>query len=358
MRIVFLSWRDLSHPQAGGSEVLVDRLARGLMDRGHETALLCGGPVGRRPYPVICTGGTYGQYLRAPGVCLRRFHDADLLVDVENGIPFFSPLWRRKPVVCLVHHVHTDQWSMRFPGVVARVGRMLEERAMPAVYRHAQYLAVSPSTVSALAGIGIERDRINLLTEGVDLPTERVPRSDVPLFVAVGRLVPHKRVDVLLRAWEQVRAVVGGELVVIGDGPERHRLEGLAGAGVRFVGHVGEEEKWRLLQRAWLLVHAAHHEGWGIAVMEAAACGTPAVAFDVPGVRDAVVSGVTGALAQSEAEFEAAWISLVRDGMSRAQLSEAAEQRAHRLSWAAAVDRFIVIAEKAVADGRVPSAVG
>ena len=95
MRVLFLAWRDLAHPQAGGSEVLVDRLARGLIDRGHDAAVLCGGPVGARSYPVVDAGGTYSQYLRVPFAYHRHFSDVDLVVDVENGIPFFSPLWRR-----------------------------------------------------------------------------------------------------------------------------------------------------------------------------------------------------------------------------------------------------------------------
>src|SRR3954471_14168090 len=94
LRVLFVSWRDMAHPQAGGSELLVDRLARGLIQRGHEAALVCGGPVGQHEYPVADAGGTYGQYVRAPLAYWRHFGDADLVVDVENGLPFFSPLWR------------------------------------------------------------------------------------------------------------------------------------------------------------------------------------------------------------------------------------------------------------------------
>jgi hypothetical protein len=155
VRVLFLTWRDLAHPQAGGSEVLVDRLALGLAERGHEPAVLCGGPVAPRPYPIVDAGGTYSQYLRAPFAYRRHFGDVDLVVDVENGIPFFSPLWSRKPVLCLVHHVHEDQWAMRFPGPVARLGRVLEGRAMPAVYGRSLFLAVSESTRQALATIGV-----------------------------------------------------------------------------------------------------------------------------------------------------------------------------------------------------------
>ena len=348
MRFLFLTWRDLAHPQAGGSEVLVDRLAVGLVERGHEPAVLCGGPVAPRPYPVVDAGGTYSQYLRAPFAYRRHFADVDLVVDVENGIPFFSPLWRRKPVVCLVHHVHEDQWATRFPGPVARLGRVLEGRAMPAVYGRSLFLAVSESTRHALTAIGVPDTRVRVITEGVEADQAVVDRSPTPLFTVLGRLVPHKRVDLVLRAWRVIQPIVGGELVVIGDGPERQRLERLAGPGVTFAGHTSEEEKWRLLRRSWFLVHGAHHEGWGIAVIEAAACGTPTLAFDVPGVRDAVVDGETGVLVDFEAELAGAWVTLASDEPWRARLGAAARARAAALSWNATVTQFLAVADEAV----------
>ena len=174
--------------------------------------------------------------------------------------------------------------------------------------------------------------------------------------MVLGRLVPHKRVDLLLRAWRVVQPIVGGELVVIGDGPERRWLDTLKGPGVRFAGHVSEEEKWRLLHRAWLLVHGAHHEGWGIAVVEAAACGTPALAFDVPGVRDAVLDGQTGVLVDYETELAAAWVHLAGDEQWRRRLGSAARQRAEELSWDTTVSQFLAVAEEAVAIGAARTA--
>src|SRR5207302_5583159 len=120
----------------------------------------------------------------------------------------------------------------------------------------------------------------------------------------------------------------------------------LKAPGVAFAGHVSEEEKWRLLQRAWLLVHGAHQEGWGIAVMEAAACGTPALAFDVPGVRDAVVDGKTGVLVDFETELPAAWVQLASDEPQRLRLGAAARQRAVAMSWDATVTQFLAVAEE------------
>ena len=114
LNIVAVSWRNLAHPAAGGAEVLLDRVLNGLHERGHGVSLVCGGPLSQHRYEAVDSGGTYSQYLRAPAICTRRFRDADIVIDVQNGMPYFSPLWRRRPSVCVVHHVHTDQWATRF----------------------------------------------------------------------------------------------------------------------------------------------------------------------------------------------------------------------------------------------------
>jgi glycosyltransferase involved in cell wall biosynthesis len=282
----------------------------------------------------------------------RLARQCDLLVDIENGLPYFSPLWRRRPILAFVHHVHSEQWQNRFPKPLAAVGRYTEAKVMPLVYRRVPFVAVSQSTASALEAIGVSRSRIDVLEAGVDPPSVTVgSRSAEPTFVCLGRLVPHKRVDALLRAWEQVRPAVGGTLLVVGDGPERAVLEAQAGPGVVFTGKVDEDEKWRLLGEAWALVHPAHHEGWGIAIIEAAEVGTPAVGFDVPGVRDAIVDGVTGVLAGSEADLVAQWLKVATDGGLRARLSDAARHHSAAFDWDQVASRFEAIARRVVDAG-------
>jgi glycosyltransferase involved in cell wall biosynthesis len=340
VRIVFLSWRDLAHPQAGGSEYVVDRLASSLTDRGHNVTLLCGGPVGRRHYAAIDTGGRFSQYLRAPFVA-KRLPRADVIVDVENGIPFFAPLWTRTPVVCLVLHVHTDQWDMYFPKPIARVGYALEHWLMPRAYRHCPFVAISSSTAEALTRIGIDGTRVETVVMGTDAPHSLIARSSrEPMFVVLGRLVPHKRVELALQLWARVRPVTGGTLVIVGEGPERPRLERLAGEGVAFTGHVSEHEKHQLIEQAWLLIHPAAHEGWGMVIMEAAAASTPAIGFDVPGVRDSIAHHQTGLLARNEEEFIDSWITLASDARLRDEFGERACVRARSFDWATAVDKF------------------
>jgi glycosyltransferase involved in cell wall biosynthesis len=347
--IVFVAWRDLANRLAGGSEVLVDQLATGLLARGHRVTLLCGGRVAERPYRVVRTGGTYSQFLRAPLAALSAtLRDADLIVEVCNGMPFLVPLWSRRPVICLVNHVHTELWPIRFRPPLSTVGRRIENTVMPWVHRGNLFLTVSGSTAESLERMGVDPDRIRQICNGVVRPDPPTPRSPDPLFLALGRLTDYKRLDLLLRLWDRVRQVTGGTLVIAGDGPERARLEAMAGPDVVFTGRVSEQEKHRLLCAAWLLVHPALIEGWGIVVSEAAIRGTPAVAFDVPGLRDSVLDGETGMLVRTEGQFASVWASLAIDGPRRETLGRAARTQALQLHWSAAVEGFASVADEAI----------
>lgn len=362
MHITFIAGRDLAHPRAGGSEMLVDQLALGLVARGHQVSLVCGGRTGERVYDVVRNGGDLSQFLKAP-LTVRR-HAArggpdgsgnngggsgiDVVVEVCNGLPYLTPLWWRGPVVCLVNHVHADLWPVRYRPPVSVAGRYAETVVMPRVHRGSLFVAVSPSTARELEGIGVDPDRIRIVLNGVDRPAQVLAESGEPLFVAFGRLADYKRLDLLLRLWDRVRPVTGGRLAIAGDGPERERLEGLAGPGVEFTGRLSEREKHALLCQAWLLLHPAQIEGWGLVITEAAVRATPAVGFDVPGVRDALNHGRTGLLAGTEGGFASAWATLALDGRRRHAMGEAAAARASTLCWSSTVANFESVLTEAV----------
>jgi glycosyltransferase involved in cell wall biosynthesis len=347
--VVFVSWRDLANPLAGGSELLVHQLASGLAERGYDVALLCGGPVEEKSrYRVVDAGGIYSQYLRAPLEYQRSFRSSDLVVEICNGMPFLAPLWRHRPTLCLVNHVHTDQWSSRFNPFVAALGRNVESRLMPWAQRKNLVVTISESSRSSLLGIGIPEERIRMIPQGVAEPPPPCEKSAAPHFVAVGRLVGYKRVDLLLDMWKSVRRQTGGTLTIIGDGPARARLEDMHVDGVTFVGFVREAEKHRLMSEAWLLLHPASWEGWGLVITEAAVRGTPTVGFDVPGVRDAVVNFETGLLSSDTDAFMRNWIELARNEELREQFALAGVKRGLSAPVGATVSSFERVAAEAV----------
>lgn len=353
MKILVTAWRDLANELAGGSEVLIDHLCAGMTERGHEVTLLCANPIGEgHRYPVHPNGGTIDQYLRAPLVYLRHYRDVDLVVDVANGVSFYTPFWRRKASICLVNHIHTEQWPQWFPWPVAVVGRNLELKAMPAVYRKRLFVAVSPSTADLLESMGVDRNRIRIIINGTELPEDPGVDGPEPLFVGLGRLVPHKRFELAVEAFNQIQPIIGGRLVIAGDGPERARLEALAGPGVEIAGRISEERKEQLLRDAWLMVHPASHEGWGLVITEAAAYGTPSLAFRVPGLQDSIVDGMSGILIDRPEELAETWLRITQDPELRAHLRAGALRRAAACSWDATVDRFEEICEEAIASHR------
>ncbi|MGW8376304.1 glycosyltransferase family 4 protein [Streptomyces sp. ODS28] len=350
-RIVFLARRDLDNPAAGGSELLIDRIACGLTALGHQVTLVCGGPAAYRDYRVVSAGGDAAHFLRARRTFARQVGDCDLLVEVCNGMPYLAPLWHSGPTLCFVNHVHTDLWRLRYPAPAARLGRRLEHWALAGGHRGNLKVAVSPSTAGALRQLGVPGGEIRIVHNGVEEPGPLLPPEPEPLFLAMGRLVEYKRMDLLLRLWERVRPVTGGRLVIVGDGPERARLERMAGPDTVFTGHIGEAEKHRLLCRAWLLLHPSLVEGWGLVVTEAAARGTPAVGFDIPGLRDSVEHGVTGLLAGGDSAFAAHWCTLALSAPRREAMGEAARRRAERYRWADTVREFRAVAAEAYARG-------
>lgn len=314
--------------------------------------MLCGGPSAPHSYEVVSSGGNYTQFLGAPLAYRRRLRDCDVMVEVCNGMPFLTPLWSRKPTVCMVNHVHTDLWPLRFPRPVSTVGQFLEQKVMPWAHRRNLMLTVSASTARDLEALGVRRERIRMLTNGVAPAGPPAPRSAEPLFLALGRLAEYKRIDLLLRLWDRVRPVTGGRLVIAGEGPERGNLESVAGPGVTFTGRVSEDEKHRLMSAAWLFLHPALIEGWGIVVTEAALRGTPAIGFDVPGLRDSIENGRTGLLARTEAEFASSWAALALSPERRAAMGEAARRAACRLSWSTAVHHFRAVIDEALESAR------
>ena len=342
---------------------MFDRILRELAHRGHDVTLICGGPTAKRGYRVVAAGGTYSQYFLVPLVCITRFRGVDVVIDTENGVPFFSPLWRRRPSLCAVHHIHTEQWETRFPRIIAAIFRSVEIRVMPRVYRNKTFVAISQSTASGLQAMGVDRRSVRIIEPGVDSPEEPVPTKSIdPLYLSLNRLVPHKRIDLLLQAWELASRRIPGRLVVAGDGPELAHLRQLAAKIPRaeVIGRVTDAEKRRLMGDAWLLVTASNHEGWGISVLEAAALGTPTLAVDAAGIRDAVEDGVTGTLVRSERQqlipnLANAWVELASDADARQKMGAAARERSARFDWQSTIDKWVEVLEEV---SRPPSTAG
>lgn len=326
LRILVVNWQDRHNPHAGGAEIHLHEIFGRLVARGHEVTLIASGwpdaestaeidgirvhrVGGRYTFPLHARRA-YRRLVAADGAGSRAGAAAgfDVIVEDVNKFPLFTPRWSDIPVVCLVPHLFgTTAFAQESLPVAGAV--WLAEKRMPRVYREAPIVVISESTADDLVERGFDRARITVSHPGIDHDLcgpgpdgVGAERAADPTLVYVGRLKRYKSVGVVLRA--VARLVDRGtavRFVIAGRGDDRERLERIveeAGieALVDFQGYVAEKEKVSLFRRAWANVYPSPKEGWGITNIEAAACGTPSLAADAPGLRESVLDGETGCL--------------------------------------------------------------
>ncbi|WP_236795435.1 glycosyltransferase family 4 protein [Amycolatopsis sp. GM8] len=346
-RLLVLNWRDIRHSQAGGAESYMHEIARRWTAAGVRVTWFTAREPGAPAREIIDgiethrAGGPLCVYAHTAVRLLATGARFDAVLDCQNGIPFFAPLFlpRRSPVVQVIHHVHHDQFTTRFSPAVAAFGRFLEGTVAQKAYARQTLSAVSPSTRQEI------RSRLKIRTPIFVVPNGAKPpavtggrRGADPRLVVVSRLVPHKRIDLLLNQLASVVTEIPRLRVdIVGDGPELLRLQrqavvlGLSGTVV-FHGYQPDHVRDELLARAWLTASVSAAEGWGCAVIEAAGLGVPCLGLRVPGIRDSVLEGKTGWLVESERDFGAALVTAVQ------QLSDKSESdriAGHCREWAA-----------------------
>lgn len=363
MRIAWLNWRDTHHPEGGGSEVYMERIAAGLVDRGHEVTVVCAahdrGPAREQRdgidfWRVGTKLGVYSQARR-----LLRSGDLghlDVVVDTHNGVPFFSPWATSVPVVVLVHHIHREQWPVIYGPLRSRAGWWVESRLSPRVYRRNSYIAVSQRTKTELVDLGVDAQRIHVVHNGVttlDSRSEPAPRLNEqgrPTITVLGRLVPHKQVEHVLFAAARLRTRIPDlRVFVVGDGWWAGQLHELRRSldlddVVTFTGYVDESHKEAILQRTSVLALPSLKEGWGLVVMEAASRGVPAIAYaQAGGVAESIVDNHTGLLVGPGYDkdlFGDALERILLDGELRTRLGAHAYMRAAQFNWEASAAAF------------------
>jgi glycosyltransferase involved in cell wall biosynthesis len=310
LRILVVNWQDQQNPHAGGAELHLHEVFGRIARQGHDVDLLCSGfPGGTRESIVdgmrvrrVGSRFTFPLHAHREYQALVREKDYDVVVEDLNKIPLYTPRWNPRKLVVITHHLF-GATAFREESVPIAAATWLAERPLGLGYRGVDFQAVSVSTRDDLVSRGIPADRITVIYNGVDVesltPDSNI-RSSVPLFAYLGRLKRYKRVDIVVKAF----ALLDGRdarLEIAGKGDDRDRLEELVAKlniedRVRFLGYITEQQKRELLRRSWATILASPKEGWGISNLESAACATPVIAADSPGIRESVVDGDTGFL--------------------------------------------------------------
>lgn len=374
LRVTILNWRDLSHPEGGGSERYVERVAAGLAAAGCDVVLQCsrvdGAPRTQRRdgYLIRRAGGRLGVYPAALAALLRdrlRGRGPQVVLEVQNGLGFYSRLVAGCPVVVLVHHVHREQWPIALGPWAARFGWWTESRLAPRLHRGCQYVTVSGVSKHQLTQLGVRAGDIAVVRNGLDPVPPGVAEAsgttdspEAPQLAVLGRLVPHKRVEHALEVLARLLPDHPGlRLHVIGDGWWHPQLTAhVEQLGVRdavtFHGFVSDIDKHRLLAGCQLLLAPSVKEGWGLMVVEAAQHGVPAIAYrHAGGLAESIHDGLTGLLVDDLDELVDQTRALLADAARRRALGENARLASGDHTWAAASTAVLTLLRRA-ASGR------
>lgn len=354
MRLLVVNWQDIEHPLGGGAEIHLHEIFGRLARRGHQVTLLCCGWPGCTPRVQldgmdvhrVATRNTFALHAWRYYRRTLRAAPCELLVEDINKVPLYAPLWGAPRVAALVPHLFGATAFQELSAPLATCV-WLSERPIALAYRHVPFQAISESTRDDLVARGIARERIQVIYPGIDAVAhtpDATVRSPRPLFAYLGRLKKYKGVHHVIHAFARM-ARRDAALEIAGAGDYRAVLERLAasldlGERVRFLGRVSEPEKLALLRRAWGLVFASPKEGWGITNLEAAACATPVIASNSPGIRESIRDGETGFLVP-HADVSAMAVVMDRLAGDRAlveRLGRDARRFAETFTWDRAAD--------------------
>lgn len=364
MNILILNWRDIKHSWAGGGEICIFEQASRWIKMGHTVTVFCGKDLYKNlpSFEVIDRikiyrkGGRFNVYFwtiyRYLFMSREKF---DLVIDVENGIPFFTPIFCRIPIVCYVHHIHDKQFFYELPHFLAIIGYIVEHFIFPIIYKNIPIITVSKTTQKELIKIGFNEKNIKIVYNGInkDISSlkDHVKKFSNPTILYLGRIKKYKRVDLLINMFQKIiEEVPSVRLIVAGWGTEGLRVTDLVMQGqlqkkITISGPVSNKEKKILLAKSWVFVNPSIGEGWSISVIEANLYGTPAVSFDVAGLAESIKHKETGLLAKDEDDLINKICEILKNHSLRKKLGKNAIKWSANFSWDRAAKESLQILE-------------
>lgn len=366
MNILILNWRDAKNPKSGGAEIVTMEHAKAWTAAGHKVTWFASKFEGARAeeningIKIVRGGNFITVYLLASIFYLFSGQKFDLVIDEIHGLPFFTPLYVRKPKIAFIHEVANEIWDYMFPFPLNKIGKKLEPFIfLP--YRKIKFMTVSDSTKKSLVKLGLLERNVQVIQNGIKAVKQNFPKEETPTFIFVSRVVKMKGIEEVIRAFFYIlRELKDARLWIVGDG-EKSYVEELKetmrsfsiAPKVRFFGQVPESKKLELMRKAHVLLHASVKEGWGLVVIEAASQATPSVVYNVSGLRDSVKNGITGIVLKENSAKEMAKeaVILVRNKKKYQELQKNALAWAKSLTWDKATQQSLDLINKVVKNG-------
>lgn len=312
-----MTWKDLKHPQAGGAEMINEEIAKRLVRDGHQVTLLVGGFAGGEAeemcngYKIIRLGNRYTVYWHAYRYyknCLKGW--ADLVIDEMNTIPFFCKYYVQERNILFAYQLCREIWFYQMPFPLSFIGYMLEPFYLRSL-RDRSVITESESTKQDMLRYGFSSDRISVIPIGIAAKPvkelEEVIKFSQPTVLSLGAIRAMKRTLDQISAFEIAKEHIPAlQLKIAGsvsDNYGKRVLQRIAesdyAGDINYLGRVDESQKTELMRKSHFILVTSVKEGWGLIVTEANGQGTPAIVYDVDGLRDSVKPLETGLICKN-----------------------------------------------------------
>lgn len=309
MRILILNWRDIRNPLSGGAEMLTHEIAKRWAEWGHVVTQFSSGFKNSSKeeeidgIKIIRRGRWWNVHIFAFFYYLSVRKNVDVIIDEVHWFPFFSAIYARKKTLLLACEVAGKLFYKLFPSPLAFAWRMVEKFYI-VVYKNIPIIAISMSTKKDLIREGLKENNITILPMGLSLPKDLKihPKEKKPTIIYLGRLVVQKGIEDALASFSITRKYMPDSMLwILGSGKTSY-VEKIKKTATRlgliknviFFGLVSENDKFKLLSKAHILISPSIHEGWGLTVPEAGAVGTVSVVYNSAGLRDLILNGRNG----------------------------------------------------------------
>ncbi len=317
MNILWFTWRDLKNPLAGGAELINEEIAKRLVINGHHLTFIVSGFAGGMPeevrdgYRIIRVGNRYTVYWHAYRYYKQNLTGlADLVIDEMNTIPFFCKYYVKERNILFSYQLCREIWFYQMPFPFSVIGYLLEPIYLR-LLNDRQVITESDSTKKDLLRYGFQAEKISIITVGIKIKQlDNLSLSDkfpLPTLLSLGSIRGMKRTADQIKAFEiaklqipELQLKVAGSA---GDGYGRKVVrmikESPYAKDIQYLGPVRDDVKMDLMRKSHAIMVTSVKEGWGLIVTEANSQGTPAIVYDVDGLRDSVRHLETGIICKS-----------------------------------------------------------
>jgi len=351
-------WRDIKNPASGGAGRTTHELCKRWIQKGHHVTIFTSSFRNGKDcevvdgYEIIRKGSLLTHYYYASLYYKKYFKGKyDVVIDQINTIPYFTPFYvKEAPIIVYIHQLCRKIWfyEMAFP--VSLFGYLLEPFYLK-LYKKYPAITVSESTKQDLLSLSFSK--VSVISNAIDFePLVTIPKKeDEPTIIFVGRLTKSKRPHHVIKTIYLLKNDMPNiKLWIIGEGYFKKQLMLMAKKfklenNVIFFGWLSPVKKIELLKKAHCICVPSVREGWGLIVSEANAVGTPAIVYNVPGLKDAVQNGFNGFLTTKNTpqSMATALIKFFKDKKLIENLSGNALCNSRRFSWDMSSEEFLKI---------------